>query len=150
MWAKSSIKLTEQTRSLKQINLIDMHRLLLLGSGSWMALICAIHCALTPILLTASPLLVGQWMHSAWMEGGMIGISMILGGIPLYKGYLQHQNSKAFQYFAVAMLFLISNILFFHDIAVLSVVLSLTGAGLMIAAQSMNASYKKACACVKH
>lgn len=125
-----------------------MHRLLLLGSGSWMAVICAIHCAITPIFLTASPLLVGQWLHSEWMEASMIGLSMILGGIPLYKGFMQHKMRKPILFFVIALLLFSLNILFFHEIVSLSITLSLTGASLMIAAQMLNTRHIKTCTCV--
>lgn len=41
--------------------------------------ICAIHCAVVPVLITTLPLIGLGFLANPWVEWGMIGLALILG-----------------------------------------------------------------------
>ncbi|MGX5817924.1 MerC domain-containing protein [Chitinophaga lutea] len=56
-----------------------------LGIGA--SLLCAVHCALLPLLTTALPLLgIGLLEHEGW-EFGLLGFSFLMGYLALFRGY---------------------------------------------------------------
>lgn len=126
-----------------------IQKLTSIGTGSWLALLCAIHCALTPILLSTSPILVGQWLHNEWFEWGMLGLSAVLGLYPLYKGFIRHQNLKPFFRMSIALSIFLLSLVCLHHTEWLGTTANFMGAGWMISAQSLNSQYLKGCAC-KH
>lgn len=62
----------------------------LLGMSA--SIVCAIHCAVLPLFLTALPLFGWEVLHNPWFEGGMIGLAGLVGGQALYHGYKKHHR----------------------------------------------------------
>ena len=129
-----------------------MSRLLILlgNSGGLMALLCAIHCALTPIVLVLFPALAGNWMESESAEWGILILSFLFGGYMMLKGFSQHKNKRPVLNLTLAFGLFFLNHLFFHDNTIPQIVLSLAGGFFIITAQVQNTRLQKACACVHH
>lgn len=72
-----------------------------LGAGA--SFICAIHCALLPILLGAVPLLGFQFFENPYIEYTLLVSSFLIGLVALYRGYtLHHRKITPIILFAVA------------------------------------------------
>ena len=57
------------------------------------SLLCAIHCALLPIVLTSLPLLGVNIIHNGPFEWIMIGLAFLIGAYALVHGYRKHHHS---------------------------------------------------------
>src|ERR1700741_5573835 len=47
--------------------------------GMTASTICAIHCAIVPVLITTLPLIGLGFLANPWFEWGMIGLALMLG-----------------------------------------------------------------------
>ncbi|MCX8481395.1 MAG: MerC family mercury resistance protein, partial [Sediminibacterium sp.] len=57
------------------------------------ALICAIHCAIFPLLSTGFPFLFSSFAnHNSWFDSIMILISFFIGIFNLYHGKKKHHH----------------------------------------------------------
>lgn len=56
------------------------------------SLICAIHCALMPLLLTSLPLFGVNLIENLWIEFSLLGIAFIVGLFSLWHGYRRHHH----------------------------------------------------------
>ncbi|MDZ7359653.1 MAG: MerC domain-containing protein [candidate division KSB1 bacterium] len=54
--------------------------------------LCAIHCTLTPLLLTALPLVRLRFLAHPAIEAAMIVVSLIIGATALAHGYFRHHH----------------------------------------------------------
>ena len=54
--------------------------------------LCAVHCALVPIFITALPLLGLEFLANEWVEIAMIFISAILGTLSLSLSYRKQHH----------------------------------------------------------
>ena len=77
-------------------NLNDMPEKLLrklnldvLGIGA--SLLCAVHCALLPVLITLLPLLGAHMLENEKLEYGLMASTFVLGCLALFRGY-HHQH----------------------------------------------------------
>jgi hypothetical protein len=62
--------------------------------GFWASLLCAIHCALMPVVLTLSAYAGASWLANPMLEWSFIGISMAVAAWSLLQSYTkQHQNA---------------------------------------------------------
>jgi hypothetical protein len=83
------------------------------GLGIITSLLCAVHCALLPILLTSLPLFGVNIIHNLLFEWGMIAIAAAVGAYSLYHGFIKHhQQWLPAILFAVGIFFLIAKQLF--------------------------------------
>jgi hypothetical protein len=83
------------------------------GLGIITSLLCAVHCALLPVLLTSLPLFGVNIIHNLLFEWGMIAIAAAVGAYSLYHGFIKHhQQWLPAILFAVGILFLITKQLF--------------------------------------
>ncbi|TAH03157.1 MAG: MerC domain-containing protein [Sphingobacteriales bacterium] len=62
------------------------------GFGILASVICAIHCAFLPLLITTLPLWGIGFLANPWVEGAMICISLLLGSSSLSMAYLSHHK----------------------------------------------------------
>src|SRR5579872_1977102 len=60
--------------------------------GVTASLLCAIHCALLPLLIASLPILGINIIHNAGFEYGMIGLAFIIGGAALWHGFRHHHR----------------------------------------------------------
>jgi len=71
------------------------------------SLLCAVHCAFMPFLITILPLFGLEFLSSPWIEAGMLVLSMLIGIsslLPSYKKY--HKNPIAILLLIVGLLFI--------------------------------------------
>ena len=60
--------------------------------GIGASLLCAVHCALLPVLFTTLPLLGVELLENKHVELGFILTSLIIGSFALYNGYKKHHQ----------------------------------------------------------
>lgn len=61
-----------------------------LGIGA--SMICAVHCAVLPLLFAAMPLLGMEVTENATLEYGLLSLSFLIGCLALGRGYLRHHR----------------------------------------------------------
>ena len=77
-----------------------------LGIGT--SILCAIHCALLPVLVTTLPVFGINIVHNLIFEWGMIALAFVVGSYSLFHGYIKHHRSiKPVLIFSVGFIFLI-------------------------------------------
>ena len=72
-----------------------------LGASS--SSLCAVHCALMPIVITFLPLIGLGWLASGWVEWALFTSSAVLGTSSLCLGYRQHGNKVALRTLAIGL-----------------------------------------------
>jgi ABC-type iron transport system FetAB permease component len=63
--------------------------------GVSLSVMCAIHCAVWPLLLTIFPLIGAEAFHNHTFELLLIGSSALIAGYTLIKDYTNHKKSRA-------------------------------------------------------
>jgi len=77
-----------------------------LGIGT--SIICAIHCALLPVLMSTLPVFGINIIHNAFFEWGMIVLAFAVGSYSLFHGFIKHHRSVApVLIFSVGFIFLV-------------------------------------------
>jgi len=56
------------------------------------SLVCAIHCAVLPLLLSSLPLFGINIIHNNFFEAGMIALAFVVGSLALFHGYRRHHH----------------------------------------------------------
>ncbi len=56
------------------------------------SIICALHCAVLPLILTSLPLFGINIIHNSFFEAGMIALAFAIGSFALYHGYKRHHH----------------------------------------------------------
>ncbi|MBK8522158.1 MAG: MerC domain-containing protein [Chitinophagaceae bacterium] len=62
-----------------------------LGIGT--SILCAIHCALLPVLMSTLPVFGINIIHNLLFEWGMIALAFVVGSYSLFHGYIKHHRS---------------------------------------------------------
>ncbi|HEV3325439.1 MAG TPA: MerC domain-containing protein [Puia sp.] len=62
------------------------------GLGIFTSILCAIHCALLPLLVSALPLLGVSLVRNPLFEYGMIGLAFGIGTWALWHGFTRHHH----------------------------------------------------------
>ena len=61
--------------------------------GFFLSILCAIHCASMPLLITLLPLLASTFLHNSMLELVLIGSTVSIAGVLILKDYFQlHRN----------------------------------------------------------
>jgi hypothetical protein len=77
-----------------------------LGIGT--SVLCAIHCALLPVLMSTLPIFGINIIHNLFFEWGMIALAFVVGSYSLFHGYIKHHRSlKPVLIFSFGFIFLI-------------------------------------------
>jgi hypothetical protein len=77
-----------------------------LGIGT--SVLCAIHCALLPVLMSTLPVFGINIIHNLFFEWGMIALAFVVGSYSLFHGYVKHHRSlKPVLIFSFGFIFLI-------------------------------------------
>jgi tetrahydromethanopterin S-methyltransferase subunit C len=72
------------------------------------SVICAIHCAALPLVLTSLPLFGINIIHNNFFEAGMITLAFAIGSFALYHGYKRHHHRVLpLLIFSVGFIFLV-------------------------------------------
>ncbi|HMI79237.1 MAG TPA: MerC domain-containing protein [Ferruginibacter sp.] len=56
------------------------------------SILCAVHCAVLPVLLTSMPVFGINIVHNLFFEWGMIGLAFVVGAYSLAHGYIKHHR----------------------------------------------------------
>jgi MerC mercury resistance protein len=62
------------------------------GLGIITSVLCAIHCAVLPVLITSLPVFGINIVHNLFFEWGMIGLAFVVGAYSLVHGYIKHHR----------------------------------------------------------
>src|ERR1700742_580823 len=60
--------------------------------GVTASILCAIHCAVLPLLVASLPILNINILHNALFEYGMIGAAFLIGTTALWHGFTRHHH----------------------------------------------------------
>jgi hypothetical protein len=106
-----------------------------IGIGA--SFICAIHCALLPLLLIVLPLTGLGFLHSKVLDFILLGTSFIIGCFALLRGYRKYHHKKnAILLFALGFPILVIGHFFFKNIS--GIVMIVIAASLIITAHWIN------------
>ena len=84
-----------------------------LGIGT--SILCAIHCALLPVLVSSLPVFGINIVHNLAFEWGMIALAFVVGSYSLFHGYVKHHRSfKPVLIFGFGFIFLILKQFFYQ------------------------------------
>jgi uncharacterized membrane protein YfhO len=84
--------------------------------GIFASSLCAVHCSVTPFVITLLPFLGLSFLESDLFENSMLGIAVFIGILSLLPSYIKkHHNIKPIILFLLGILFIISSHLIFHD-----------------------------------
>ena len=56
------------------------------------SVVCAVHCAVLPLVLTSLPLFGINIIHNNFFEAGMITLAFMIGSLALYHGFKRHHH----------------------------------------------------------
>ncbi len=77
--------------------------------------LCAIHCAVVPILLTSLPLIGLGFLAKPWFEWGMILLALIIGiGSLAYSFFNTHRRLTPLVLFLVGFIYVVGGHLLLH------------------------------------
>jgi hypothetical protein len=94
-----------------------------LGIGT--SILCAIHCALLPVLMSTLPIFGVNIIHNLFFEWGMIALAFIVGSYSLFHGYLKHHRSlMPVLIFSFGFIFLAQYEILFLIIAVVLIIIA--------------------------
>jgi len=112
--------------------------------GIGASLLCAIHCALLPVLFTTLPLMSIELLENKQVELGFILFSTIVGCCALYIGYIRHHQKTSPLFFFVAgiALLLVAHFLMKGN---WETIVKITGATTIIIAHILNWHFCKQC-----
>lgn len=94
--------------------------------GIGTSVLCAIHCALLPVIVSSLPVLGINIVHNLVFEWSMIALAFVVGSYSLFHGYKKHHRSlKPVLLFSVGFLFLVLKQFYLqHDILFLIIAVS--------------------------
>ncbi|MFB6455788.1 MerC domain-containing protein [Chitinophaga sp. Hz27] len=119
-----------------------------LGIGA--SLLCAVHCALLPLFITAIPLLGISLTGHGWMEYVMLSFSFLVGSFALGRGYyFRHRKSQPLLLFILGFICLVAGH-FLHWAAAWEATVITIGASAIVIAHVMNIRHNRTCATHKH
>lgn len=76
--------------------------------GIGTSVVCAIHCALLPVLVSSLPVLGVNIIHNGFFEWGMIVLAFLVGVYSLFHGFVKHHRSYLpMCIFSVGFIFLV-------------------------------------------
>ncbi len=102
-------------------------------AGATASLLCAIHCALMPLVVTLLPLLGLAFLADERVEWAMVVLSGVLGATSLCLGFRQHRSRRALATLATGLAFLVAGRIAEHYALPWGVVIVVIG-GLSVAA----------------
>ncbi|HEX9514478.1 MAG TPA: MerC domain-containing protein [Puia sp.] len=83
--------------------------------GITTSILCAIHCAILPLVVASLPILGVNIVHNLFFEYGMIGLAFVIGSWALSHGFRKHHRQfTPWLLFTGGMLFLIAKQLWHH------------------------------------
>lgn len=62
------------------------------AAGMSASMLCALHCAALPIVLTVSSFSSLAWLDTPWMELSILGMTLIIASYSLTRAYFKHHH----------------------------------------------------------
>lgn len=106
--------------------------------GATASLLCAVHCALLPLVLALLPALGLGFLADHRVEHGFIAFASLLALTSLIIGFRRHQRFRAFWFLAPGIALLFAGIAFEYRITALHAALVATGGTLVALAHLIN------------
>ena len=80
------------------------------------SVLCAVHCAIVPLLITTLPLLGLGFLANPWVEWGMIAFALLIGTYAIGLSYLRtHHKILPIILMAIGFLIIIAGHVFVHS-----------------------------------
>jgi MerC mercury resistance protein len=111
--------------------------------GSGMSLLCAVHCAATPILVSVLPLLGDRLSHSHWVEVSLIGIAASIGYLTLGASFRRHGRLCPLLLLTLGLILVVAGHTVLPESAGTAV--AIAGGLTLAGAQLLNRRYPRAC-----
>lgn len=106
--------------------------------GATASLLCAVHCALLPLVLALLPALGLGFLADHRFEHGFIAFASLLALTSLIVGFRRHQRFRAFWFLVPGIALLFAGIVFEYESTILHAVLVATGGTLVALAHFTN------------
>jgi MerC mercury resistance protein len=112
-----------------------------IGSGA--SLLCAVHCAATPVIVAALPFLGRQLSSAHWLEALLIGVAACIGYVTLGTSFRRHGRLAPLLLLTLGLLLVVLG----HTLLPESVETAAAVAGglTLASAQLVNRRYPAAC-----
>ncbi len=115
-------------------------------AGATASFLCAIHCALMPLVVALLPLLGLSFLASEPVEWALLAASATLGSWSLCLGFRQHRSRRVFMVLAVALALLLAGRMFHeHHFGAWGPILMVLGGLTMMSAHLLNHRLCHAC-----
>lgn len=115
-------------------------------AGMTASFLCAVHCALMPLVVTLLPLLGLTFLASEPIEWGLLAASATLGTLSLCLGFKEHRSRGVFAILGLALALLVmGRISHSHGVGGWSVALMVTGGFMMMGAHILNHYLCRSC-----
>ena len=121
-------------------------------AGMTASFLCAIHCALMPLVVTLLPLLGLTFLASEPIEWALLASSATLGTLSLCMGFREHRSRRVFAILGVALaLLVVGRIGHSHGAQLWNVLLLVAGGLTMMGAHIFNHTLCRSCRrCSEH
>ncbi len=108
-------------------------------AGATASFLCAIHCALMPLVVTILPLLGLGFLSSEPVEWALLACSATLGSLSLCLGFRKHRKRRTFMVLAIALAIMVAGRVFHeHHFGIWGPVLMVIGGLMMMGAHLLN------------
>jgi MerC mercury resistance protein len=75
--------------------------------GTAASLLCAVHCAVTPVAMASLPLLGLEFIGAEATEYALVGLSIVVGSVSLVLGYRRHRSVPTLAVFSCGLTLLV-------------------------------------------
>jgi hypothetical protein len=114
--------------------------------GMTASFLCAVHCAIMPLVVTLLPLLGLTFLASEPIEWALLASSATLGTLSLCMGFKEHRSRRVFAVLGVALaLLVLGRIAHSHDGSSWSLVFMVAGGLTMMGAHIFNHYLCRSC-----
>lgn len=121
--------------------------------GAWASGLCAVHCALTGILVALAPLVLPEWLHDLRIEAVLLSVTALFGGYTAAAGWARHRRAWPSLLLVLGFFAVLGGSVLAHRggsghaVSLPSSVLSLAGGALLVAFFVANGRLSAHCSC---
>ena len=121
-------------------------------AGATASFLCAVHCALMPLVVALLPLLGLSFLASEPVEWALLAASATLGSLSLCLGFRKHRKRRVFMVLALALALLVAGRIFHeHHFGAWGPILMVLGGFSMMGAHLLNHHLCRSCtSCCSH
>ena len=128
----SSLLAGSETDQLTRLGKLDR-------AGATASFLCAIHCALMPMVVAFLPLLGLGFLSSEPVEWALLAASATLGSLSLCLGFRKHRKRRTFMVLAIALAIMVAGRVFHeHHFGAWGPILMVIGGFTMMSAHLLN------------